>query len=263
MWAGDFNPDPKEPVTLDCRNLRLELLLDRYGQLADRTLIKTPELQDDATFTIEPGHPLSRAEALKLIDRHLAAAGIRVVPMGTRFMKVVRTDPMAMGPEDGKLQIGESAASGEAMKNLPPPAWNLENIAIADLSTYSVTENEARSLTDALHHTIVETAYFNVLSRAEMQSVLQAQAFQRTEACDDSTCLVEMGKILAVQKMVGGSIGRVGSTFSVTVRMVDVETGKTILSAERDLRSEPDQLLPAVRQVGRDLASKYGDTRRR
>ena len=128
---------------------------------------------------------------------------------------------------------------------------------MADMTAHTLSQGEARTLTEKLHTTLVQTGYFNVLSRSDMKTILEAQQFQRSDACDDSACLVEMGKILAVQKIVSGSIGKVGSTYSLAVRLVDIETGKTEITSDRQLKAEPDQLLDLLEEAGRELALIY------
>jgi len=145
---------------------------------------------------------------------------------------------------------------------LPKVNWPVENIAVVDLMAYALSQAEAKTLTEELQTALVETKYFNVLSRSDMKAVLDAQQFSRTDACDDSACLVEIGKILAVQMIVGGSIGKVGSTYSLAVRLVNVETGKTEITADRKLKAEPDELLDLVQEAAREVALKYAETKK-
>ena len=154
------------------------------------------------------------------------------------------------------------ANAGNAPPPLPPCTWPRENIAVADLIPYALSDSAVQTLTEQLHAALVETDYFNVLSRTEMKTVLEAQQFQRSEICDDSACLVEMGRILAVQKIIGGSIGLVGSTYNLSIRMVDVETGKTEASVTQQLKGDPDGLLNLVQVAGIQLAAKYADRRK-
>lgn len=141
--------------------------------------------------------------------------------------------------------------------SLPPRTWPPVQIAIAGLNAYALSRDEAKTLTDTLHGTMVATDYFVVLSRSDMRTILQEQRFQRTDACDDSACLVEIGKILAVRKIIGGSVGKVGNTFSLALRMIDVESGATDVTVNRKLKAEPDQLLDLIEDAGRELALKY------
>lgn len=146
--------------------------------------------------------------------------------------------------------------------SLPPVAWEVENIAVANLTAYTLSAGEAKTLTEKLHSALVDTKYFRVLSRSDMKDVLEAQKFSRSDYCDDTQCLVEMGKLLPVTKIVGGSVGKVGTTFSLSLRLVNVNTGETEAAATRQLKEEPDQLLQLVEDAGRELALKYGETKK-
>jgi hypothetical protein len=52
-----------------------------------------------------------------------------------------------------------------------------------------------------------------------------------------------MGQLLGVDAMVIGSVGKVGKTYSVTVRMLDLQTGKIVHSASQYYKGEIDGLL--------------------
>jgi len=47
-----------------------------------------------------------------------------------------------------------------------------------------------------------------VMERSEMALVLQEQSFQQSGVCDQSSCALEIGKILSVDRMVVGSVGQ-------------------------------------------------------
>lgn len=192
--------------------------------------------------------------------------GTRILPVSTESgggvaresIAVERTRvPVASVPQQSASPFREAPPI-----HLPPLSWPPENIAVADLAAYTLSPGEVKTLSDKLHTALVQTKYFNVLSRSDMKAVFDSQKFQRTDACDDSACLVEMGKILAVQKIVGGSIGKVGSTYSVALRLVNVETGKTEITADRQLKAEPDQLLDLIQEAGKELALKYAESKK-
>lgn len=140
---------------------------------------------------------------------------------------------------------------------LPQRTWSTVNVAVADLNAYALSSGEVKTLTEVLQSTLVSTDYFSVLSRSDMKDVLEAQAFQSSSACDETACLVEMGHILSVQKIIGGTLGRVGSTYSLSLRFVDVETGKTELSINDQWRGEADGLLTLVQDTVKVLAGEY------
>ena len=58
---------------------------------------------------------------------------------------------------------------------------------------------------------------------------------------DDFMPSVDVGKLIGVEKIVGGSISKVGSTYSVSSRIVSVETGKILKGATYDYKGEIDE----------------------
>jgi hypothetical protein len=51
------------------------------------------------------------------------------------------------------------------------------------------------------------------------------KGFQQT-GCTTNECIVEVGKLIGVEKIIGGSISQVGNIFSISSRIVNVETGE-------------------------------------
>jgi len=74
-------------------------------------------------------------------------------------------------------------------------------------------------------------------------------------------CLVEVGKLLPVRKVIGGNIGKVGNTFEIVLRLVDVETGEVEAGARARLRGETDQLLDLIDKATWDLCLDYARKR--
>jgi len=54
---------------------------------------------------------------------------------------------------------------------------------------------------------------------------------------------VEVGNMLGVQQMIGGSIGKVGNIYTVSARVIDVGTGKLLKSANYDHIGDIGQLM--------------------
>jgi LysM repeat protein len=140
---------------------------------------------------------------------------------------------------------------------LPPATWAPENLALAALTSSALTPAECASLTEVLQNALVETRYFRVRSRSDIDAVLKEQSFQQKQASDDAAYLVEMGKLLATRKIVGGTVGKLGDTYAVTVRMVNVETGEIEISEQRQMTADADYLIDLVREGGRLLALKH------
>ena len=115
-------------------------------------------------------------------------------------------------------------------------------LAVIDFEGKGVTQIEASALTDKLRTEIINLGNVTLVERGEMDEILQEQGFQQT-GCVSSECMVEVGLLLGATQIVGGSISRVGNTFSVSARIIDIETGKIINSANYDYSGVIDELL--------------------
>ncbi len=114
------------------------------------------------------------------------------------------------------------------------------SVAVIDLKNIGVTEECAVLLSDALRAEMFKYEKYKVMNRENMQEIMGEQAFQASGLCDDNQCYVEMGEVLGVQKIVTGSIGKLGNTYSLTVKMIDVET------------SENDKIIPYRKKCSED-----------
>lgn len=118
-------------------------------------------------------------------------------------------------------------------------------------------------LTDRLRGELVATGAFRVLDRESMGEILREQGFQQTGACEDTSCVVRVGQLLAVRRMVSGSVGMVDSRCAVNVKITDVESGQIVGQAALDLRGEPGDLLAGhLRDLAHQLAGLAPPRRR-
>ena len=136
-------------------------------------------------------------------------------------------------------------------------------IAVMDFDGRGISEIEAAALTDRLRNELFRLGTFEVVERGMMENILAEQDFQLT-GCTSNECLVEIGQLLGARQMVGGSISKVGGTFTVSARLVDVETGKVLRVSDYDLRGELDDMLTTgMRQVAARLSGEPAVTEER
>lgn len=110
------------------------------------------------------------------------------------------------------------------------------NVAVLNLKAADgVTAGEAEIISDRLRAELFNTGNVSIMEREEMKQILAEQGFQQSGACSDEACMVQTGKLLGVQQIIAGSIGKVGSMYLINLRMFDVSTGKLIRAISRDL----------------------------
>ena len=118
--------------------------------------------------------------------------------------------------------------------------------AIMDLEPKGVPETEVSALSDRLRTELFRTGTFDVMERGKMQDILREQGFQQSGACNTDACAVEVGQLIGVEKIISGSLGKVGKTYTVNLRMIDVRTGRIERSVTEDYTGEIDKLLTVV-----------------
>jgi hypothetical protein len=78
-----------------------------------------------------------------------------------------------------------------------------------------------------------------------MAVILKEQGFQKS-GCTSTECAVEIGRLLNVQKIVAGRVGKIGPVYSVSIRLIDVESGEILKTAIRDCRCPLEDVLTRV-----------------
>lgn len=133
------------------------------------------------------------------------------------------------------------------------------SIAVLSLQGNGISSSEALVLTDELRSVLVQTGKYNVLERNNMESILNEQGFQMS-GCTSTECAVEAGKLLGVQKMIAGSIGKLGALYNITIRIFDVETGRIEQTASKRHEGSIEQLLDVIKQTGYELSASKMET---
>ncbi|MDP8207311.1 MAG: CsgG/HfaB family protein [Candidatus Electryonea clarkiae] len=136
-------------------------------------------------------------------------------------------------------------------------------IAVMDLTiSGGIPENYQTILSDRLRLELNETGLFDVFERNSMQEILEEQGLQLS-SCTSDECAIQMGKLLGVERMIAGSVGRLGKTHTIIIRMIDVETGLIVATKNVDCRCDIDDVLTKkIREVSQKLSrASSGDAR--
>jgi hypothetical protein len=86
-----------------------------------------------------------------------------------------------------------------------------------------------------------------------METLLKEQGFQSSGICNDLACMVKVGNMLGVQKMIGGNIGKLGSKYIVDLQIIDVESSRIDKLESEDYVGPVEELDSALRQITRRL----------
>jgi len=127
-------------------------------------------------------------------------------------------------------------------------------VAVLPFSTRVLDTAAIDGLMSEMNSDLINTGRFRVMERSQMDQILKEQGLQQSGACDASDCAILVGKLLAVDDLVLCTIGKVGNTYTLSARLVDVRTGEVEKSVTRNSRAEVDAILTEILpQVARDL----------
>ena len=116
-----------------------------------------------------------------------------------------------------------------------------EHIAVIDL-TGEITESESIALTNKVINEMLRTGKYSVFERSQMEEILKEQGFQQS-GCTNEECAIEIGQLLGVRNIVFGNIGKVGKMYSISLKMVNVETGEIEKSTSLDFKGTIEDIL--------------------
>ena len=117
----------------------------------------------------------------------------------------------------------------------------LTKAAVIDFYGEGISGSTLIVLSDYLRSELMRTGLYDLMDRRYMSQILEEQAFQYSGACTDLGCIVDMGKMLGVTKMFGGTIGKLGTKYMITVKIVDVSTGRIDnMVTEKHMGAEED-----------------------
>ena len=124
--------------------------------------------------------------------------------------------------------------------------------AVLDFEGSGITTQEAQVLTQRLGSELVQTQALIMVERNQMSEIMDEQGFQQT-GCTSAECAAEIGALLGVQKMITGSFGKIGNTYTIEARMFSVESGQTEKTVSKTYKGEVDGLLPQIQIVAWEL----------
>ncbi|HDQ45875.1 MAG TPA: hypothetical protein ENN17_10330 [bacterium] len=130
-------------------------------------------------------------------------------------------------------------------------------IAVLDFEAKNITQQSAEAVTDILRTELFNTGAFRVVERQRIQRILEEQKFQMSGLTDPDQA-AEIGRLLNVEKIMVGSVTRLGSTFIINTRIVEVQTGLVELAEAAECRGGEEQLPRAITELALKIFYKVG-----
>ncbi|MBN2051183.1 MAG: hypothetical protein JW760_12095 [Spirochaetales bacterium] len=131
-------------------------------------------------------------------------------------------------------------------------------ITVLDFSVDGVSEAEMRSIINVLSSALFKGGVFTVIDVSQRENVLKEMEFSMS-GCTNESCYLEVGKLLSAEGIVVGSLGKVGSRYVLSVKLLKTETAATVSTAD-GMYADLDKLLDGINEVALELGEPYRET---
>jgi len=125
-------------------------------------------------------------------------------------------------------------------------------ITVMDFRTENISDSEAFMIEDLMGSALVSLKKFMIIERAQREKMLEEIEYSY-EDCTDEQCQIEIGRMIAADNIVIGSLGRVGERYILNVKLIKVETGEAISSSYQAYKSI-EELIDGCTEIAEKLA---------
>ncbi len=114
----------------------------------------------------------------------------------------------------------------------------------------------AAPITDKLIEELVNSGKYTVIDRANMEQVLREKEFQLSSGVVRNEEVRQAGEYLGADLVMVANASRVGSTYVISAKMIDVVTGEIVAQASSEQKGTIDVVLDVARTVGRQISGQ-------
>ena len=135
-----------------------------------------------------------------------------------------------------------------------------KTVAVFDFESQGIDENETLTFSERFRTEIGNTGAIRLIERKALEKIMEEQGLQQS-GCTSDECAAEVGQLLGAQNMINGSIGRIGKSYTVDIKMFSVETGETERTASATYEGEIDGLLVEIQILAWEIVGMEAPTR--
>lgn len=134
------------------------------------------------------------------------------------------------------------------------PVRSKERVAVLDFESIPANANLAQSVSEILRTELINLKQYEVVERAAIEKIFTEQKLRLSDAIDEKDA-IRIGQLAGANIVVIGSIVKIGSTYTLNSRFIDVETG--IAREGKSLRcTSEDEISNLCLELARSIAGK-------
>ena len=100
---------------------------------------------------------------------------------------------------------------------------------------------------------------YTLVSPEEMEALDAELARQLSGGCDQASCVAQLGGALGAQYLLTGSLGLIGKTYVLNLKLIDIETTTAKANAKPIMASSLDEIVVRVDEAAADVLGAGGE----
>lgn len=112
-------------------------------------------------------------------------------------------------------------------------------IAVMDFETINVEQSVGKAVAESMRTSLFKTGKYSVIERSQLEKIIEEQKLQASGLADDEH-LISAFRVSGVQVLVLGSVSKIGKTYTINSRFIDVEKGVAIKAGKVNCNNEDD-----------------------
>jgi len=133
------------------------------------------------------------------------------------------------------------------------------SVALYPIKGAGADASLAAAATAILASSLTPSPKLQVIEEAMLKTVMERQGLNASDACDDTSCQVELGKLVKAQKLIAGDLVKFGSKYMLSLKLIDVQTGRTEFSTEDKCACSEDQIDELVAVAATKIRNHFGE----
>lgn len=137
---------------------------------------------------------------------------------------------------------------------LAPATAHAKQIVVPQVSTTGVDKNIATLVTELILEALLNRHGVKALGPSDLKDMLDVEQQKMLVGCDQNSCMAEIAGAMGANRVVAGMIGRLGSLYVVTLKLIDTQSAQVVSRASRRFQ-KVEQVPEAVGPLVDDLLS--------
>ena len=134
------------------------------------------------------------------------------------------------------------------------------SVAIYPLKAAGAADmNLASALTSLLSSELTPCPALKLIEDSMLKEVMARQVQSESDAFDDTSSQVEIGKLVKAQKMITGDLVKLGSRYILTLKLTDIQTGTLDLSTKDECACPDETVDQLVAVAGKKVRNHFGE----